>query len=299
MINKYQEFFKEKFPNATLDYIGSGVRNYAFELNKKQILRVPKNLINNRFATEVAVLEYIQDALYNINIPKLSFYHEDNIPYTIHDKLCGNKWDYNQFAAFSKPEQQNFISSLVTFTCAMHEFTDDCVMGISAPLNYSYWPKISYDYMVNHFDCYLLPDEIERLHSDYCNFSTRHKTEDFSPLRVLLHGDLSCDNILLSSDKSVHAVYGFSNTKLGEIELEFVPLFCPETKGLLSKVLREYEMRTMIELDMERIAQLTIAECVPQLARQIFYIEHGSRDFTYVKELLHRIRYAQSFINNR
>ena len=30
MINKYQEFFREKFPNATLDYIGSGVRNYAF-----------------------------------------------------------------------------------------------------------------------------------------------------------------------------------------------------------------------------------------------------------------------------
>lgn len=298
MIDKYTELFKDRYPNGKIKFVDSGQQNVVFELDGDYILRAPKKIRKNNYRSEIEVLSYIRDDFKDFKIPDMLLAEHNNIPYTVHKKLQGDACSYEQFLSFNRYQQKNFIESFVYFARRMHEFIE-AEMPACAYIKYQSWPIISYDFMADFLDCYLSSDDIIRLHNDYEECSERHFKEYDSICFVLLHGNLSFDNVLLEKNKTITAIYDFEDAKFGEVELEFVPLFRQETMWLLKKILTEYRNQTNIMLNLRRIAELTIADCVPELIYAIKDVKPGSNDYAQVKQVLHRIKYAQGFIHNR
>lgn len=203
---------KQHFPEITFKrsrILTNGWDNVAIILDNKIIFRFPRKRQNPQFKIELALSPFLIKRILSVPIPHYTFIPEDKsfVGYTM---IQGKSITPEQFKKLSVSQKQKVAKQLVNFLHELHRFpvptARKCgVINAWSAIDARKWHEeqavIAYKKMSKR-DIALVKDLIRLYDKDY-NFKPR-----------LAHQDLTWDNMLISSNKTVAGVIDFGDIQI-------------------------------------------------------------------------------------
>ena len=109
---------QQLFPTETISIEGEGWFSCAFDVNDC-IVRVSKDG-TNIYQKELEMLSFLQDKI-SVKIPSISIFYNDELFYSIHKKIHGQKWDFNTYNNLTSKQKDLFCHDLALFLTELHK----------------------------------------------------------------------------------------------------------------------------------------------------------------------------------
>ena len=194
IINKYPELENSQFKSDN-----SGWTNFAIKVDNKYLFRFPRNeeaytAINK----EYKILEILNKRLPgNIKVPNYIYSNlNSDYPYVGYEIIQGEFLTDKVFNSLDASKKEDVLNNMATFLNVLHS-VDYNELGLK-PVNSIEWYKDLFDRVqkicFKYFDDNLREKTIE-LFNMFFNDETMHIYEP-----ALVHGDLSEDHIIITSD---------------------------------------------------------------------------------------------------
>lgn len=194
IIDRYPELTNCQFKSDD-----SGWTNFAIKVDNKYLFRFPRNeeafvAINK----EYKILDVLNKKLpSNIKVPNYIYSNiSDNHPFVGYEMIQGDSLTGDVFDSLNETKKENVLNSMATFLNILHSI-DYKELGLE-PTNPIEWYKDLFNRVQNicfkYFDDNLKEKTIQ-LFNMFFEDETMHNYEP-----ALVHGDLSEDHIIITSD---------------------------------------------------------------------------------------------------
>ncbi len=250
--HEIQSILQKKFPTASIQYVGEGWTSTAFCVDDK-IVRVPKTDVE-KYKKEAKVLNFLQGKL-TIPIPRPQVV-EGDMPYAIHTKIEGLKWDIDTYEALPAQQQNDFCCDIATFFHELHNIPCSDVATVISLEELKMHALVDHSVMYSYLKDVLSIAEVDKLYN--FTLETNKPQTDL----VLLHKDFHDNNSLIDEQHRLSGVFDFANVGLGERVNDFRPLYYHRYIPLLEKVLKFYTEMSGATIELERIRDLQKADCL-------------------------------------
>ena len=194
ILNKYPELKNSQFKSDN-----SGWTNFAIKVDDKYLFRFPRNeeayLAINK---EYKILEILNEKLpSNIKVPNYIYSNiNDDYPFVGYEMIQGDFLTSDVFESLDEIKKENVLNNMSTFLNTLH-LVDYKELGLE-PTNPIEWYKDLFNRVQNicfkYFDDNLKEKTI-KLFNMYFEDETMYNYEP-----TLVHGDLSEDHIIITSD---------------------------------------------------------------------------------------------------
>lgn len=194
IIDRYPELMNSQFKSDN-----SGWTNFAIKVDNKYLFRFPRN--EEAFAAinkEYKILDVLNKKLpSNIKVPNYIYSNlSDNHPFVGYEMIQGDFLTGDVFGSLNETNKENLLNNMATFLNILH-LIDYKELGLE-PTNPIEWYKDLFNRVQNicfkYFDDNLKEKTIQ-LFNMFFEDETMHNYEP-----TLVHGDLSEDHIIITSD---------------------------------------------------------------------------------------------------
>lgn len=194
IIDRYPELMNSQFKSDN-----SGWTNFAIKVDNKYLFRFPRN--EEAFAAinkEYKILDVLNKKLpSNIKVPNYIYRNlSDNHPFVGYEMIQGDFLTGDVFGSLNETKKENLLNNMVTFLNILH-LIGYKELGLE-PTNPIEWYKDLFNRVQNicfkYFDDNLKEKTIQ-LFNMFFEDETMHNYEP-----TLVHGDLSEDHIIITSD---------------------------------------------------------------------------------------------------
>lgn len=230
---------------------------FAFELNRRRIVRFPKNInAYNKLCKEQNVLAFIGSRC-PLRIPQTTVNKNGQYVYGEHRKIVGNTLTSAQFFKLPLSSQQKFCADLAAFMASMHTLTPEISQTLKLPPE-DCFEKLAPPEKLSAFygrSCVLPPEK----QADVRNFLKNYRPALAQSPKVFGHFDLRPDNLAFSrSSLSLNGVFGFGNCGIGNIYDDFSRLALDYDIVVVAGVAEEYHRRTGWKPDVRLIVEAAV-----------------------------------------
>lgn len=222
------------YPNEIIKLVGNGWWSTAFEVGK-YIIRVPRTseAIEN-YKKEEEILNFLKDKIKSVEIPSIKFV-EKPFPYSIHEKLNGENWDFENYKKLSEKEKDKFANDVAIFFMELHSIKINDNLSINKALEVLEIEK----YLSNEFTL----NEITKL-NNYINPVYSLKGQCF------IHNDFYYENSLMNKKHRLKCMFDFSNAGYCNYHFEFKDLYSSvgEEVDMFKRITKYYDKKIDIEI---------------------------------------------------
>ncbi|MCL2629664.1 MAG: aminoglycoside phosphotransferase family protein [Alphaproteobacteria bacterium] len=251
------KFLFDNFPGMKISFFGEGWTSVAFLVGDYifRFAKEPEYL--EKYKTAAKVISLVRPSL-DIPISGITIVEGQDLIYTSHHYLRGNHWSQDEFAKLPADKQDAFVSDCARFLYKMHSMKIDPFTNDKSGKKPKTPNVVPFDVLENLMDGRIPKEDLKKIYKKYEDIAGLPANGD----KVLLHGDFKGTNAVVNDDYRLIGVFDFENAKVGERASEFKYFYSPKNSMFLEKLLAEYKKLSGIEIDVQRLRDLCLRDCI-------------------------------------